>query len=163
MDFKKFIIFVFGDLNDMTFYIEKIAHKDVNLFSDNKGFAIYNVTSTANAHEIKDFISSESRTVMVYELDDNKVAMDFQDPNFAKMLFPDTYKKYVNNMSVDDIMNEFKGRTEIKEDVVDVDELNVKDLSSFQAKQEIDRLLDKGYHNLNDRDLETLKLLTNIV
>jgi len=163
MEFKNFIIFAFGELHDMELYIEKIACKDVNLFSDGKGFAIYNLTSTANAHEIKDFISSKSRTIMVYELDDNKVAMDFQDINFAKMLFPDTYKKYVNNISVDEIMNEYKGRTEVSDSVVDVEELNIEDLSSFEAKQEIDKLLDKGYNNLNNKELENLKLLTKMV
>lgn len=162
MVYKQFMVYAFGDLNDIEYFITRVADKDVNFFSDGKSFAIYNITSTANAHEIKDFLSSDQRSIMVYELDDEKVAMDFQDPNFAKMIFPDTYSKYVNDISVDDSMREYE-ESQDEEVVAEEEKFNVKSLSSYEAVKEVDRLLDIGLENLSEEQMKTLKILSNMV
>lgn len=184
MKFRNYCIVFIGDVNGVRPEVLKIAEE--GKFLGKKGMTISTFVSVAEPAELSDYFKSLNRNFLLFDLNEDYSRVNILDKTIHKELFSllDNYTESnleeMSNKLIDEIndtinKSSFTGNTksydkdtkpffsEPKKGKIHKKKIDLKSLSKKQKEEIINDILDKGYENLSEEDINILKKFSEIL
>jgi hypothetical protein len=168
MEFKNYCIVALGDIDGIVDIIKRVSENAPRKL-EQTGVLICTFSSIMTVTEIKETINTKKRTFFIFEVGSDTAAYRVGREDIHDQLFghidkggDDLLSALTSNLmhgireSSEHSMSGNTRSATITED----EEISVSELSKPEIQNEIDKLLDKGFKNLGEKERERLELLT---
>ena len=158
-----------GNMANVKDEILKIA-EDQPHYIDAKGILLATFASVAEPSELEDYFISNGRSFFIFDLDKNSSGVNIDNKNLHNHLFGHVYNDVINlndmsNRLINDI-EESKNvtgatktnRTHEKDKIKH--KINSDKMTQSEKESLINKILDKGYSNLSEDDINMLNKIT---
>lgn len=172
IEFNNYCIVVLGEkTEDAEPRINKIAESKPKLLKS-KGIVMATFKSALRTNELTEYFKTAELNFLIFEINGKTSGYRLLNDRIENLLFgeykspSEIFKNATNNLIKEikktcDIENTVKTKvfeSKINNDVEYVDNM-INNLTPDDAKEMVDKILDKGYNNMTDYDKEVLKKL----
>ena len=167
MAFKNYCIVALGDISGIVDIIKRVSENAPRKL-EQTGVLICTFSSVMTVSELKDAISTENKTFFIFEVGNDTAAYKIGRDDIHEQLFghieeggDDMLNMLTSNLmhGIRESNGQMSGNTS-SVTITEEEEIDVSDLTKPQIQKEIDKLLDKGLKNLDEKEKERLELLT---
>lgn len=178
MKFKNYCLVILGRVEGVKDEISKISETAVR-YVDAKGIVIATFSTVATATELREFFILNNRSFVLFEMGEDNYGVNLVNKGIHNHLFGEIERQApdVLNTLTNKLMSDINGSTnKVPEAIITgssqnglsksrrntFEGIDVVTLSVDEREEMVNKILDKGYQNLNDDDKNILKKLTKI-
>lgn len=191
MVFKHYCAVFLNPNENLNKEVTKISEGPIRVMRG-KGITLCTFTSVVDVRVLDEYFKSYELNFLLFELDDNTSAFNFNDKDKENNLFGfmsdiNKYKDFedISNKLLDDIVNDnifdksnyYSGITNSPDKYYNrlnktsknyytddeyIDE-EIKDLTKSEINEKVNKIIDKGLHNLTEYDKKMLEKLSSLM
>lgn len=163
--FKNYCIVALGEISGIIDIIKRVSENPPRKLQQT-GVLICTFSSVMTVSELKEALNTKKRTFFIFEVGNDSAAYNIGRKDIHDQLFSHIEnggKDFLQTLS-SNLMNninynaDFSGDTSSK--IIKDKEKDISNLTKSEMRKEIDKLLDKGYENLNSVEIVRLELLS---